>query len=73
MATKQLQLQCAGCEAVMPHTQPAPNHILHLLLTIFTAGLWLIVWIIIAMSGGGKATCSKCGNKRLPTGAATRG
>lgn len=26
------------------------NHVLHLLLTIFTAGLWLPVWIILAMA-----------------------
>lgn len=25
-----------------------PNHTLHLLLTIFTAGLWGIVWIILS-------------------------
>jgi hypothetical protein len=24
------------------------NHILHLLLSIFTGGLWLIVWLIVA-------------------------
>jgi hypothetical protein len=27
-----------------------PNHILHLLLSIVTLGIWLIVWIIIAMT-----------------------
>lgn len=27
---------------------PKVNHVLHLLLTIFTAGLWLIVWFFIA-------------------------
>lgn len=27
-----------------------PNHILHLLLTILTAGLWGIVWIILALT-----------------------
>ena len=26
------------------------NHILHLLLSIFTAGLWLIVWLLVAMN-----------------------
>lgn len=26
-----------------------PNHVLHALLTIFTAGFWLPVWIVIAM------------------------
>ena len=29
-----------------------PNHVLHLLLSIITAGLWLIVWIIVAIGGG---------------------
>ena len=26
-----------------------PNHILHLLLSIFTAGLWLPVWLVVAL------------------------
>ena len=28
------------------------NHVLHLLLTIFTLGLWLIPWIILGLTGG---------------------
>lgn len=31
-----------------------PNHILHLLLTIVTLGLWLIVWILLSAFGGEK-------------------
>lgn len=27
-----------------------PNHILHLLLTVLTLGLWAIVWIIVAIT-----------------------
>jgi hypothetical protein len=27
-----------------------PNHVLHLILTIVTAGLWAIVWIILAIT-----------------------
>jgi hypothetical protein len=30
------------------------NHVLHLLLSIFTVGLWVIVWIILSLSGGEK-------------------
>ena len=30
------------------------NHILHLLLSVFTFGLWLIVWLVMAVSGGEK-------------------
>jgi hypothetical protein len=31
-----------------------PNHLLHLILTVLTFGLWAIVWIIVAISGGEK-------------------
>ena len=30
------------------------NHVLHLLLTLFTLGLWVIVWLILALAGGEK-------------------
>jgi carbon starvation protein CstA len=28
---------------------PRPNHILHLLLSVITGGLWLPVWLILSM------------------------
>ena len=31
-----------------------PNHILHLILFLVTAGFWLPVWIFIAVTGGEK-------------------
>lgn len=31
-----------------------PNHILHLLLSVFTLGIWLPVWIILAVVMGEK-------------------
>jgi len=59
MPTKTIQLACPRCRTVALHTQEVPNHLLHLLLTIFTAGLWIIVWIILAM--GSKApVCQNC-------------
>ncbi len=30
------------------------NHILHLLLSVFTLGAWLIVWLIVSVVGGEK-------------------
>ena len=30
------------------------NHVLHLLVSLFTLGIWLIVWIILSLSGGEK-------------------
>jgi Protein of unknown function (DUF2510) len=32
------------------------NHVLHLILTIVTVGLWGIVWIILALGGGERRT-----------------
>ena len=26
------------------------NHVLHLLITLFTCGLWVVVWIVLALS-----------------------
>jgi hypothetical protein len=31
-----------------------PNHILHLILTIITLGMWAIVWILLSIFGGEK-------------------
>jgi hypothetical protein len=39
--------------AVVVYGHPV-NHVLHLLITILLLGLWLIVWLIIALTGGEK-------------------
>lgn len=38
-----------------------PNHILHLFLTIFTGGLWLIIWFIL-IDISKQYRCDKCGS-----------
>lgn len=69
---RQLQLQCAKCDALMPHNQPTPNHVLHALVSLFLLGLWIPVWILIAIGSGKEpASCVKCGNRRAPDGVAT--
>ncbi len=53
---------CNNCREKTLHIKKTPNHILHLLLSIFTAGLWLIVWFLIVVSSAGASwRCSKCG------------
>lgn len=37
--------------AIMVVGKPT-NHILHLLLTVFTCGLWLPLWLLAALDGG---------------------
>jgi hypothetical protein len=42
-----------------------PNHILHLLLAVVTAGLWIPVWILVALFGSGSYKCPNCGARTL--------
>lgn len=42
-----------------------PNHLLHLILSVLTAGLWIPVWIIVAITTSGSYRCPKCGSKTL--------
>lgn len=42
--------------------RPTPNHILHLLLSVVTAGLWIIVWIILTIGADFNSyKCPSCG------------
>lgn len=36
------------------------NHILHLILTVLTAGFWVIVWVALALLGGEKRSIVAC-------------
>lgn len=64
MATKHKQGFCKDCEKLVPVTSPGTNHILHLLLSIITAGIWVIIWILAAISSG-PWRCSICGGKKI--------
>ncbi len=35
-------------------TGQAVNHVLHCIITIFTCGIWGIIWLILALTGGVK-------------------
>jgi len=53
-----------GVSAVIVYGKPV-NHVLHAILTIFLLGLWLLVWIPMAMTGGERRellTVDKSGN-----------
>lgn len=60
MATIQTMRRCRRCKANTMHLEQKPNHILHLLLTVFTAGIWLIMWLLISMFSG-SPKCTQCG------------
>ena len=40
-----------------------PNHILHLLLTLVTAGLWILVWLFVSFRIRSGWRCSQYGSR----------
>lgn len=54
------RLYCTTCQRETPHQVQGINHLLHLILTLLVCGLWLPVWIMLAVAGG-NAACTRCG------------
>lgn len=63
MPTKQVMHECKNCQRHTMHLEQKPNHILHLLMSVFTIGLWVIVWLMVSI-GGSAPQCTVCGKKR---------
>ncbi len=55
---------CVNCNEVRKVFRNKPNHLLHLLLTFLTGGVWAIVWIFVAIRFGGWR-CDHCGNGKI--------
>jgi hypothetical protein len=53
---------CKGCNRQVMIRRRGTNHILHLLLTLCTFGIWLVVWVLAGIKIGGWR-CSTCGRK----------
>ncbi|MET3899669.1 hypothetical protein ABIB57_003631 [Devosia sp. UYZn731] len=69
MALEQSRRYCPEDDRMVLAEKPATNHLIHLVLTIFTGGLWGIIWILIAMNNAAnKYRCPSCGSvtKRNP-------
>lgn len=59
---EQKSFPCPQCNKPRLFTREKPNHILHLLLSLFLCGLWFPVWLIIALDADNKPFfCSACG------------
>jgi hypothetical protein len=63
MGIKTTGAYCNRCQKHVMAQATTPNHVLHLILTVLTAGLWLIVWIILSVSKSGSYRCTQCGNQ----------
>lgn len=55
---------CANCNQGRKVERPKINHILHLLLSILTAGIWLLIWLGVSVRVGGWR-CEACGSTKV--------
>jgi hypothetical protein len=63
MGEKTERAYCRTCEAPVLATKQKPAHVLHLLLTLVTFGLWLFVWAFLTMIASMKSfRCPTCGD-----------
>lgn len=65
MAWKHENRVCNHCGHLQTVKIKKPNHILHIILSIVTAGVWLVIYAAAAMESLGVASpkCVKCGKK----------
>lgn len=56
--------QCKVCGKPTMHIRPSTSHVLHLLLSVVTAGVWLIVWFFVAQNNASQGSCTVCGATR---------
>lgn len=64
--------RCPSCQKQVRVHRPSTNHVLHLLLTFLSAGLWLPIWLLSCVSVGGWK-CSECGKTTSRVSRAIRG
>jgi hypothetical protein len=58
------QRYCIDCDKRVRVTRTGPNHLLHLILTVFTGGLWVFVWVFTGLKGS-PYRCDICGSDNL--------
>ena len=64
MSDVRSQHYCPSCRQMRMFIRERPNHILHLLLTVFTLGIWLLIWpVVSAAKASQRPCCSVCGTK----------
>jgi hypothetical protein len=60
---------CHDCDKNVKLQKKGLNHILHIILTIFTLGVWGLIYVVllIAALGGFGWKCSECGSDEVDT------
>lgn len=62
MGTEYSTAYCKSCDDNVKTFRKTPSHLLHLVLSVLTCGVWVLVWISVSCE---KDTwkCSHCGSK----------
>lgn len=55
------RMHCKICGEKTAHEVTGANHILHLLLTVITFGMWFPIWMLLMFTSN--ARCRECGSK----------
>lgn len=55
---------CQHCNAQRVVFRKGTSHLLHLVLTVLTLGLWLLIWVGVSVKFGGWR-CSTCGSSKI--------
>ena len=53
------RIHCPECDAVRKCSTPGTNHTFHVIMSLFTLGIWPLFWVGAAMSN--TWTCDTCG------------
>jgi hypothetical protein len=62
MGQSNIQRGCPHCQSYVLAIKSTPNHAVHAVVSLFTCGCWLIVWIILSViSSTSSYRCSRCG------------
>lgn len=65
VGVKVIWRNCPDCGEKRPFEKERINHVLHLLLTLVTAGLWLVVWVVLGLLSMLRPyRCRACGHAR---------
>ena len=66
MSTLQITAECSYCRMKRLFSKAGPSHILHLILSLVTVGVWLPVWLIcVVMNAFQPYRCTVCGKAKL--------
>lgn len=59
--------RCTKCDKCGLFYKEAPDHVLHLVISVITSGIWLLVWAaIVIMTLGHSWKCATCHEPLVP-------